>query len=242
MKFRKTQMKLSKKDQVKANVVWGLAMLKRLHHKSYNLLRRMYDKDFSILKINDLLSKSLKEAFSTLRPSSRFKRITSSTMLNLIECGEVDLLNKFVYGQKLTSVGLMLTDGDLFLGVHPTKSTFWDIPKGIREKGENTVQTVIREVGEECGINLTSVKNKLELIGKFPYLRNKDLVIYLLEIGKLPNTSRMKCRSFFDTPKGVTLPEVDRWKYFRLGDFNKFSPNLAKVLSKVVNMLWLPNI
>lgn len=43
----------------------------------------------------------------------------------------------------------------------------WEVPGGCSQKGENTVQTLIREINEEIGLNI--VENDISLIGTLLY-------------------------------------------------------------------------
>ncbi|MGP8125044.1 MAG: bis(5'-nucleosyl)-tetraphosphatase [Nitrososphaerales archaeon] len=60
----------------------------------------------------------------------------------------------------------------------------WDFPKGNRENGENELQTVIREVGEETGLKgITLVPGFRKVIEYFYRREGKNIhkqVVYLL--------------------------------------------------------------
>lgn len=43
----------------------------------------------------------------------------------------------------------------------------WQLPGGKPDAGENALQTVIREVFEETGIDLTSYKNRINFFGEY---------------------------------------------------------------------------
>ncbi len=51
--------------------------------------------------------------------------------------------------------GLVENDRHQFLFIY--RNGIWDLPKGKMEKGENTAETAIREVQEECGIKHISI-------------------------------------------------------------------------------------
>lgn len=220
-KIKKVSTKLSKSNQLRANIAWGLEMLRRLGKKE---LYSKYLKTVPSKELYDRLSEDLRGAFEST-PSI----VPAHVVSDLIHAGEFQMIGK-ISSIKISpiSVGLILTNGEKFLGVHPTNNKYWDIPKGMREPGEALINTCIREFKEECGIDIIRYKKFLTLLGTFPYT-GRRLSIFILRAKKLPSISRLKCTSL--TPKG--FPEVDKWKYFTPKQIGFFEPVLARLLKKL---------
>lgn len=132
--------------------------------------------------------------------------------------------------KKLLTVGLILTDGTRFLAVHPTKQLHWDIPKGLQNEGEATQNTLKREVKEETGLDIS--KYKAKKLGRFPYNKKKDIMVYVIITDDLPTTTTMRCISKFGPQQ---LPEVDDWRYSTLEQAKTtHKPQTVKILKKVL--------
>jgi 8-oxo-dGTP pyrophosphatase MutT (NUDIX family) len=140
------------------------------------------------------------------------------------------LLN-FMNEAKIVSCGLVLTDGEVFLAVHPTLKNYWEIPKGVHEGG-SPIDTMLREVAEEVGISLSKYKSEIQYKGKYKYLKHKDLMVYVLKIKELPMTSMMKCSSTFSY-KDRKFLEVDDYKYLKLNDLSEFRPEMARIIRDI---------
>jgi len=138
---------------------------------------------------------------------------------------------------KKLSVGVIITNGINFLSIHPTNTMNFDIPKGMAEKGENTIDTAIREVYEETGIDLNEYRNCLQPIGYFHYNDVKDIFVYLLILDKLPDVNTMKCISTFHYTQYILLPEVDNFIYKSIYDLSSFKQPMQIILNKVFDIL-----
>lgn len=128
------------------------------------------------------------------------------------------------------SCALLLTNGNIFLAVIPTGGTMYDLPKGLHDIGESIIETVIREVEEETGFNISKYKNQLEYMGRYKYTGEKDIGVFLLKIDKLPLISGMKCSSLFGVSK---LPEVSGYRYISFDDLEKFRPQMVKIIRDI---------
>ena len=128
------------------------------------------------------------------------------------------------------------------LGVHPTGRSFknkeggvnkgtWNIPGGEIDPDEDKEVCLIREIKEECNIDL--VKSKLRYLGFYDYSEAKDLHFYFYIDDSL-NLKKLKCESYFETPNGKMLPEVNSYAFFNIeSELDMFFPVLQKVLQKV---------
>lgn len=147
-------------------------------------------------------------------------------------------LDKFVTEEdvKRLSVGLILTDGEVFLAALPTGRKAYDLPKGLKNSGESNIDAVIREVEEEVGIDISRYRSKLQSVGRFSYLPGKDLFIYVLKLDKLPSTSSMKCSSTFNL-YGRQVPEIAGYKYISFDNLSYFKRELADIIESVREMI-----
>lgn len=146
-------------------------------------------------------------------------------------------INEFMaiprFGKKKLSVALFLTDGHVFLAVTPTGSEHYDLPKGTNAVGESLKDTLVREIEEETGLDISKYKSQLEGVGRFAYRPDKEIYIYYLKLDKLPPTSTMKCTSMFDF-KGSRLPEVDGYFYVPYDNLHNFLPEMRRIIQSVL--------
>lgn len=151
-------------------------------------------------------------------------------LLDLRNLNSMKLRQYITEAKKLLTVGLILTDGNVFLAVHPTKQLHWDIPKGIQDEGESTLETLKREMKEETGVNLS--RYKIVKVGRFPYNKKKDIFIYSIHTNDLPLTATMRCTSTFGPRQ---LPEVDDYRYMTYSlAKTTHKPQTIKILKKVL--------
>jgi 8-oxo-dGTP pyrophosphatase MutT (NUDIX family) len=137
--------------------------------------------------------------------------------------------------KKKLSCGLILTDGTQFLSAKPTGGNNRDIPKGMREKGESRLDTVIREVMEETNYDISSYRAQIQPVGEFPYTPEKDIYIFLLKVILLPAPESFKCESmYFDGKK--YKPEVGNFKYVTLKQIDRFKKPMQIAIVKAMEM------
>ena len=107
------------------------------------------------------------------------------------------------------SCGILVldADGELLL-CHATGTRRWDIPKGGGEAGETEVRTAIRETYEETGLRFEPAE-LLEL-GRFAYMRGKDLHLYAALIERIDPAS-CRCTTSFRDLRGRLRPEMDEF-------------------------------
>ena len=133
---------------------------------------------------------------------------------------------------KQTSCGVIVTDGRRILLGHATRSPRWDIPKGVAEPDERCAETAARELREETG--LTVAPEDFVELGIFPYLRGKDLALFVWKPPQLPDPQTLTCTSQFALANGTMLPEFDRFGLFPWDEaVSRVGTNLARILDGV---------
>lgn len=130
------------------------------------------------------------------------------------------------------SCGVIVTDGERLLLGHATRSPRWDIPKGGAEPGESLAAAACRELLEETG--LAASEEELRPLGVFPYLRNKDLALFVWAPAQMPDPASLACTAHF-TWKGSLLPEFDRFGLFAAEEtLARVGKSLAALLSQIL--------
>ncbi len=123
-----------------------------------------------------------------------------------------------------------MTDGNRLLLGHATRSTRWDIFKGIAEPGEDFVAAAVRELREETGLRADPAS--LRDFGVHAYLRGKDLALFVWRPEEMPNPASLLCSSMVQLPNGSTMRELDRFGIFEREEaLALVGRNLARVLS-----------
>ena len=109
-----------------------------------------------------------------------------------------------------TSCGTLLINphGKILL-CHVTNTRNWDIPKGMQDPGESTLEAAIRELWEEAGLAFDAAE--FEDLGSFDYRRDKRLHLYKVRgPAELASLDALKCTSYFPHQyTGAMTPEVD---------------------------------
>lgn len=102
--------------------------------------------------------------------------------------------------------------GQLLL-CHVTDTAKWDIPKGMQDPGETTLQAAMRELGEEAGIAFDAAR--FEDLGGHAYRRDKRLHLYRVRVqDELGQLERLACTSFYPHPvSGRLMPEADGYRW-----------------------------
>lgn len=108
---------------------------------------------------------------------------------------------------------LVINDEGQLLLCHVTNTAKWDIPKGMQDSGETTLQAAMRELREEAGIAFDAAR--FEDLGGFAYRRDKRLHLYLVRAGaELGRLEQLACTSFFPHPvSGLPTPEADGYRW-----------------------------
>ncbi len=115
---------------------------------------------------------------------------------------------------RLLSCGVIVrrAAGELLL-CHATGRNYWDIPKGVRDEGETSIDAALRELREEAGIELDEAQLRDAAVHK--YLPRKDLHLFVLDPPD-PSLEIDECHcSTHYTPRYGTreIPEVDDYRW-----------------------------
>ena len=96
---------------------------------------------------------------------------------------------------------------------HVTNTAAWDIPKGMRDPGETSLEAAMRELREEAGVVFEAAR--FRDLGEFEYRRDKRLHLFRVDAGvELGDLSQLACSSYFPHPKtGKPTPEMDGFRW-----------------------------
>ena len=122
------------------------------------------------------------------------------------------------------------TQGRLLL-CHVTHTAHWDIPKGMRDPGETTLEAAMRELGEEAGIGFDAAR--FVDLGEFAYRSDKRLHLYRVRAGdELGGLAHLTCTSFYPDPKtGIATPETDGFRWAERRELSRLCwPRMGKLL------------
>lgn len=109
---------------------------------------------------------------------------------------------------RLTTCGVLVTDGAYLLMGHATLSPRWDIPKGVACPYESLRNAAVRELQEETG--LQARPEALIDCGLHLYRPGKDLALFLLRMTTMPDPATLQCDSYF-IRNGRKFREFDRF-------------------------------
>lgn len=121
--------------------------------------------------------------------------------------------------------------GELLL-CHVTNTAHWDIPKGMQDAGETTLDAAVRELREEAGAAFPLAR--FIDLGGFDYRRDKRLHLYRVEAGAdLVTLDALVCTSFFPhRVTGVPTPETDAFRWAGRDEVARLCwPRMATLLS-----------
>jgi putative (di)nucleoside polyphosphate hydrolase len=119
--------------------------------------------------------------------------------------------------------------GELLLA-HATGRNYWDIPKGVRDPGETSLDAALRELREEAGLSLDA--DTVRDLGAHVYLPRKDLHLFVVD-PPLPelSTDLCRCTTFYRARNGRDVPEVDTYRWAGRDEVPYFTgKNMARVL------------
>jgi putative (di)nucleoside polyphosphate hydrolase len=117
-------------------------------------------------------------------------------------------------GKHTVSCGtLVLNAAGQLLLCHVTHTPAWDIPKGMRDPGETSLEAAMRELREEAGIAFAA--DRFLDLGEFDYRRDKRLHLFRVDAGdELGDLAQLACSSYFPHQKtGKPTPEMDGFRW-----------------------------
>jgi putative (di)nucleoside polyphosphate hydrolase len=116
---------------------------------------------------------------------------------------------------------LVVDDAHRLLLCHVTNTAKWDIPKGMQDPGETTLEAAMRELREEAGLAFDPAR--FHDLGGFVYRPDKRLHLYLVRAGtELASLDQLVCTSFFPHPQtGVMTPEADGFRWAARGEIGR---------------------
>lgn len=127
---------------------------------------------------------------------------------------------------------LVVNSAGQLLLCHVTNTAHWDIPKGMRDEGEDTLQAAMRELGEEAGVGFEAAR--FEDLGAFAYRRDKQLHLFRVQAGdELGDLQGLTCSSFFPHPvTGTDTPETDGFRWAQRSELAALCwPRMGQLLS-----------
>jgi len=122
------------------------------------------------------------------------------------------------------------TSGRLLL-CHVTGTAAWDIPKGMQDPGETTLEAAMRELREEAGIAFDAAR--FRDLGEFDYRRDKRVHLFRVEAGdELGDLSQLACTSYFaHHATGLPTPEMDGFRWARRAELSQLCwPRMGALL------------
>ncbi|MEP6607788.1 MAG: NUDIX hydrolase [Burkholderiaceae bacterium] len=115
---------------------------------------------------------------------------------------------------KAVSCGVIVrrAAGELLLG-HATGSNYWDIPKGVRDPGETSIDAALRELREEAGLQFEA--HQLRELGLHRYLPRKDLHLFVRDPpDPTLDIEACSCSTHYTSRHGGReIPEVDAYRW-----------------------------
>ena len=133
---------------------------------------------------------------------------------------------------KVVSCGVVILNRrrELFV-CHATGTPRWDLPKGVQDPGEPTLQTALREVWEETSLALEP--DTLDDLGLYDYQPAKRLHLYALRVA-MDAFQLDACRchtSFSHHATGLPTLEVDAYAWKPLDRLDAWcGKNMTRVL------------
>ena len=108
---------------------------------------------------------------------------------------------------------LVLNSTGQLLLCHVTHTAAWDIPKGMRDPGETSLEAAMRELREEAGAVFEAAR--FVDLGEFDYRRDKGLHLFRVEaFDELGDLAQLACTSYFPHAKtGKPTLEMDGFRW-----------------------------
>ena len=128
----------------------------------------------------------------------------------------------------------MVDSAGRLLLCHVTGTAKWDIPKGMQDLGESTLEAAMRELREEAGAVFEAAQ--FEDLGSFDYRHDKRLHLYRVRAGDaLGELAGLACTSFYPDPvSGKPTPETDGFRWAARGELIRLCwPRMGQLLTRL---------
>jgi putative (di)nucleoside polyphosphate hydrolase len=125
------------------------------------------------------------------------------------------------------------SSGQLLL-CHVTGTAKWDIPKGMQDPGESTLEAAMRELREESGLVFDAAM--FTDLGCFDYRKDKRLHLYRVRApDELADLDHLCCTSFFPhLVTGEPTPECDGFRWAARNEIARLCwPRMAQQLLRL---------
>lgn len=135
------------------------------------------------------------------------------------------------------SCGTLILNGNgQILLCHVTGTSHWDIPKGMREPGESTLEAAQRELREETGLDFDYAQ--FEEIGGFAYQKHKNLHLYKVRAPEsLNRLDHLTCNShFLHRVTGRPTPEMDGYCWASRDEIRSYC--LLPMAQQLLSLRW----
>ena len=144
---------------------------------------------------------------------------------------------------KIISAGFVVLSKDKKILLGKTSkynnNSNWTIFKGQQEYGESLIETAIRELQEEAGIDIVNDNRLNANTSSSPFftfgINDKTVFVYLLQDfeGALDNYE-FKCNSFF----GDNVPEISGYGWFNVEEaLDLVYPSQRSLIEKVITIV-----
>lgn len=139
----------------------------------------------------------------------------------------------------IITCGIILVDnnGSILAG-HPTGRGYdkecYDLLKGCSDVGENDLDTAIRELREESGLDVSEARNEIIDLGIHEYIRGKDIHLFKLQANLNIDLSKLWCTTYFTGKHGITKPEINGYKIIKKNERFYFTHALEKLIDKLI--------
>jgi predicted NUDIX family NTP pyrophosphohydrolase len=136
---------------------------------------------------------------------------------------------------KITCATLIIQDNKVLM-CHSTGNSHWDLPKGLIDDNETTIEAAKRELLEETGFNVDIPE--LKFMFQCKYSKEKDIALFLYSGKQFFDVKKAQCNSFFKNYYGKELPEVDDFCFFDINEaIEKTSKSMKTILMNIKDKL-----
>jgi len=127
----------------------------------------------------------------------------------------------------LSCGGLIFCGKELLICRPRWDSDDWNLPKGMKEEGEEDLETALREIQEETNIVIDRNCKKIDH-GIRKWHKTKNVHLYSFFLCKKP--TNIKCNSYFER-NGKSILEMVDFDWIPIDEIKSyFSPKLGKVV------------